>query len=580
MDDAPSGDLWLRRLLAVGRSLVTELDLTTVLDRVLETAREVTGARYAALGVLNEERSGLSQFLTAGVDERARRAIGELPTGRGVLGVLIEHPEALRLDDVGQHPASYGFPAGHPVMRSFLGVPVVVRGEAWGNLYLAEKTDGPFTEVDEQAAVILAEWAAVAIDNARLYETSERRRDELEHAVRGLEATRDIAVAIGGEISLDHVLELIAKRGRALVAARSVVIMLREGEELVVQASAGHVEQMAGARLPMAASTSGRVLQRGVAERIVDVEARLGISPDEFGVHGARTALLVPMLYRGDAVGVLAAFDRGDSADVFTADDEQTLRTFAASAATAVALAQSVLADRLRSAMEAADSERRRWARELHDETLQGLGGLRLLLSVGLRQQDDERARAAMREAVARIELEIGNLRAIITELRPAALDELGLRAAIEALLERVREQTGLVIDSEIELAGAPGRAERLSEAVELAVYRLVQEALTNVAKHAAANTVRVAVRELFGELVIEVADDGAGFDPHEVQSGFGLAGMRERVALAGGSLTIDSGARGTVLHASMPARRAPRRGGEAQPPVAGGRSGADQAAS
>lgn len=124
----------MRRLLDVGRELVTELDLGIVLDRVLETAREITGARYAALGILNEQRTELEQFLTSGVQEETKRAIGDLPRGRGVLGALIEHPKPLRLADVGQHPSSYGFPAGHPVMSSFLGVPIQIRGQAWGNL--------------------------------------------------------------------------------------------------------------------------------------------------------------------------------------------------------------------------------------------------------------------------------------------------------------------------------------------------------------------------------------------------------------------------------------------------------------
>ena len=171
----------------------------------------------------------------------------------------------------------------------------------------------------------------------------------------------------------------------------------------------------------------------------------------------AQTALLVPMIHRGEAVGVLAAFDRGLDGSVFAEDDEQLLRTFAASAATAVALAQSVQADRLRSSLAAADAERRRWARELHDETLQGLGGLRVLLSSALRRDDLERAQGAMRQAVEQIEHEIDNLRAIITELRPAALDELGLRTAIEALLDRHREQSGFQIDGELSLPGPSG---------------------------------------------------------------------------------------------------------------------------
>jgi signal transduction histidine kinase len=534
---------------------VTELDLDVVLERVLQTAREITGARYAALGILNERRTELDQFLTSGVPEETKRAIGDLPRGRGVLGALIEHPQPLRLADVGRHPSSYGFPAGHPVMRSFLGVPIRIRGVAWGNLYLTEKQGGEFSERDEEAAVILADWAAVAIDNARLYETSEQRRQEAERAIRGLEATRDVAVAIGGEIALEHVLELIVKRGRALIGARSLVIMLREGDELVVQASAGHAEAMRGARLPIAESTSGQVLERRRPERITDVAARLRIAPTEFGVADPRTALLVPMVYRGNGVGVLAAFDRGEEGSVFSEDDEQLLRTFAASAATAVALAQSVQSDRLRSSMAAADAERRHWARELHDETLQGLGGLRVLLSSARRREDLGQVRTAIDEAVGHIEREISNLRAIITELRPAALDELGLRTALEALLDRHREQSGFEIEAALQLPADAREQERLDEDLETAVYRLVQEALTNVAKHARAHRVRIAIGANDGELLIEVQDDGAGFDPELASDGYGLAGMRERVALAGGTLSVASGPGepGTLVRARLP---------------------------
>jgi two-component system, NarL family, sensor histidine kinase DevS len=551
---ASEEDLWIRRLLEVGRSLTRELDQHVVLDRVLETAREITGARYAALGILNDRHTGLEQFLTSGVDAATHRAIGDLPRGRGVLGVLIERPEPLRLADVGQHPSSYGFPDGHPEMRGFLGVPVVIRGQVWGNLYLTEKADGEFTETDEEAAVILADWAAIAIENARLYETSERRREDLEKALRGLEATRDVAVAIGGEIALEHVLELIVKRGRALVNARSLVIMLRDGDELVVHASAGHAEEVTGARISIAESTSGQVLESRRPERIGDVASRLRIDPRRFGVEEAQTALLVPMVYRGDALGILAAFDSGHEGNAFSDDDEQMLRTFAASAATAVALAQSVQADRLRSSLAAAEAERGRWARELHDETLQGLGGLRVLLSSALRRGDPQRGQEAMREAVEHIEREIENLRGIITELRPAALDELGLRTAIEALLDRHREQGEFQIESEITLSVPETGEARLDPELESAVYRLLQEALTNVARHAGAHSVRVLVAESGGSLHVEVEDDGDGFDPAAPSAGFGVAGMHERATLAGGRLSIESGEHGTLLRATLPA--------------------------
>jgi signal transduction histidine kinase len=441
-------------------------------------------------------------------------------------------------------------------MRSFLGVPIAIRGSVWGNLYLTEKEGGDFTARDEEAVVMLAAWAAIAIDHAQVHEVSERRREQAEKAVRGLEATRDVVSAIGQEIALERVLELIVKRGRPLVGAGSVVIMLREGEELVVRASAGHVKETLGVRLPIAGSTSGQVLENRRPERITDIAARLRIAPSEFGVPDAQTALLVPIVYRDDAIGVLAAFDRAGGA--FSEHDEQMLRTFAASAATAVVLAQSVQADRLRSSLAAADAERRHWARELHDETLQSLGGLRIRLSAALRRDDLQHAQSAMREAVGDVEREIANLRAIITELRPAALDELGLRAAIEGLLDRHRQQSGFHLEGELVLPSPAAGETRLDEQLETAVYRLVQEALTNVAKHAHATLVRVSVSESCGDLVIDVHDNGSGFATTTPRSGFGLMGMQERVTLAGGTLSVSSDERGTLVSACLPAQRRP----------------------
>src|SRR3954454_14056602 len=274
----------LRRLIDVGRGLLAQLDPEAVLERVLETAREITGARYAALGILDSDRRELERFITQGIDADTHRSIGDLPRGRGILGVLIDDPRPLRIAAVGAHAKSYGFPPGHPPMGSFLGVPVIVRGQAWGNLYLTEKAGGEeFDAVDEESVVILAAWAAIAIENARLYEAVAARRDELELSARRLEAARAIAVAVGAEMDLENVLELIAKRGRALVEARSVVILLREGSDLVVVASAGETERAIGARVPIAQSTTGQVLESRNLQRITDVKTHLRISVTQFG---------------------------------------------------------------------------------------------------------------------------------------------------------------------------------------------------------------------------------------------------------------------------------------------------------
>jgi signal transduction histidine kinase len=543
----------LQRLIEVGRSLVSELDLELVLERLLEVARELTGARYAAVGILDSSKSELERFVTSGIDPETHRRIGDLPRGRGVLGLLIREPRPLRLREVSRHPESYGFPPEHPRMTTFLGVPVTIRGEAWGNLYLTDKEGGAeFSDDDERSIVVLADWAAIAIENARLYQRAEERRVDLERAVRGLEVTSAIARAVGGETELDRVLELIVKRARALVEARTLVILLLQGDDLVVAATAGEVaDGVEGTRLPFRGSVSEDVLASQRAERVSDVRARQMQSPAALGID-ATAALAAPLIFRGQQLGALIAFDRFGGPQ-FGAEDEELMLSFAASAATAVHTARSVTEERLTHALEAAEQERTRWARELHDETLQGLGGLQVLLASALRKGDADAREAAMRQALEHISGEIDNLRNLITELRPAELDELGLESALEALAERRAARDGLQVVLDVDLAGKDGDR-RLARQTESTIYRIVQEALTNASKHA--DSTRVDVRLAFADDAVEVviADDGRGFDLAAVGGGFGLVGMRERIALVRGTFEIDArpGA-GTTIRATLP---------------------------
>jgi signal transduction histidine kinase len=543
----------LARLLEVGRGLMAELQVEAVLDRLLETAADLTGARYAALGVLDSDRVELARFITRGIDDEIHRAIGDLPRGRGILGVLIREPRPLRLADVTVDPRSYGFPINHPPMHTFLGVPVTIRGEAWGNLYLTEKAGGEqFDEADEAAVTVLADWAAIAIENARLYTSLEARSAELERAVRGFEATAAIAQALGTETSLDRVLELVVKRARALVEARSVLVLLREGDELVLAAAAGQVTGGDRRRIPVVGSTSGEVLESERPRRIDDVDLQLRIPAERLGVSDASAALLVPLMYRGRALGVLAAFDRLTGEEGFGSDDEQVLRAFAASAATAVASARTVEADRLRHSLEAAESERRRWARELHDETLQALGGLSVLLNSAGHSSDPDVLQGAIADASEHVSREIENLRAIITELRPAALDELGLAPALTTLAQRVATSSGLEVETAIDIE------RRVADEQETVAYRVVQEALSNVVKHARATSVSVSAAVVDGELDIVVADDGRGFVPAAPSGGYGLVGMRERFDLAGGTVAISPNDPGTRVEVTLPAHARP----------------------
>jgi signal transduction histidine kinase len=544
----------LRELIDVGRSLVAELDPEVVFRQVLEVACELTGARYAALGVLDEDRHELERFITHGIDEAARQAIGNLPRGRGVLGLLIEQPRPLRLGDVGHHPRSYGFPPGHPPMASFLGVPVMIRGHAWGNLYLTEKEGGDFDEADEQSAMILAEWTAIAVENARLYRSVQSRGDEMEHAVHRLEATTEIARAVGGETNLDRILEIVVKRARALVEARSLLILLCKGEDLVAVSIAGERERgMAKARIPISGSIPGRVLEERAPRRIRDLDPSLMARPGDRAT--GVTALLVPLIFRGRALGVLVALDPLGRDAGFSDEDETVLVSFAASAATAVATAQSVAEDRTRENIAATERERGRWARELHDESLQSLAGLRVLLSAARRSEPEELDRL-LSQGIEQVDSAIAEMRRLIADLRPSTLDELGLGAALEALGERTASGHSIEVEINIDLDWESGRNEsRLLGEIEDTAYRVVQEALTNAVKHGEAERAEVDVSEDGESLRVGVLDEGRGFDPSAPTQGFGLIGMRERAELAGGTLELRSApGEGTTIIAVIPA--------------------------
>jgi signal transduction histidine kinase len=551
---APGEAERLRRLLDVGRALVSEFDLEAVLERVLEAARELTGARYAALGVLDQSREQLERFITVGIDEETQKAIGDLPRGRGVLGALISEPKPLRLAEVGAHPRSYGFPPGHPPMRSFLGVPILLRGEAFGNLYLTEK-EGPFDAEDEEALVVLAEWAAIAIENAHAYSRMQGRRDELERAVASFEATTEISQALAGETDLDHVLELIVKRGRALTNARSMVVLLERGEELVVTALAGELDNaLLGERIPIADSISGQVLRSGRPERLADAPSRLRFALAK--QTNAQTGLFVPLRFRGRVLGVLAGFDRLRDGPQFTEADERLLNAFAASAAAAVATAQDVAKQTLLRSLTAAEQERTRWARELHDETLQELAALKMMLATVRIAHDADSREIQLKHAADRIDVAVRALRNLITDLRPPVLDDHGLSPALQQLAERTQSVSGLTVDVDVEL-GDEAQQGRLVPQVEDTIYRVVQEALANVVKHAGADRARVRVYELDGVVHLSVRDDGEGFAMDQETHGFGLIGMRERLALVDGEVAIESvTGGGTTVHASIPVDR------------------------
>ncbi|HEY7255734.1 MAG TPA: GAF domain-containing sensor histidine kinase [Solirubrobacterales bacterium] len=548
----PAQDERFRRLLELGTALLSELDLEAVLRSVVEAARELTAAEYAALGVLDREGTELERFIYVGIDDETKRAIGNLPRGRGVLGELIREPSPLRLADVNQHPHAYGFPPGHPPMHTFLGVPISIRGETFGNLYMTQKRGGvEFDEEDEGAATTLATWAGVAIENARLYTALSEREAEVERALRRSETSVDIARAVGGETDVERVLDLIVKRARALVEARTLLVLLRRGGRLVVVAQAGVVgEEVERLTIP----TEDSVFQAAMQERVAQ-HLKPGSPPSESRVRerlGAEAALVVPLLFRGYAVGTLVALDR-EAGGEFDEEDLRLLQAFASSAAAAVATAQSVEAERLQQQVEIGERERQRWAQELHDDALQGLAAIRISLAAAVQGEGEDRAErieAAASETVERLEGQINELSRLINDLRPASLERLGLVGALEALAEECSARGEIAIETEIEIERGLSRDE------ERVVYRLVQESLNNVLKHASAGNASVSVRLVGDQVRIAVEDDGDGFDPDSTGNGRGLLGMRERIELLGGEIEVRSvEGDGTEITANVPVK-------------------------
>jgi signal transduction histidine kinase len=548
MDALSVSEARLRALFAAGLAVTSELSLEALLHRVVRTAADLTGARYAALGVIDASGSELEQFLTHGIDTDTRAEIGSLPRGRGILGVLIRDTKPLRLHNLAEDPRSVGFPPGHPPMHSFLGVPIMLRGVAYGNLYLTEKEGGDaFTEEDEELLTLLAGQAAVAIENARLFEASTRWS-------RQLQSLEEVGNALATETDLDRLLDLVVRRLRELVGARVVALALPSGgHDLRFVAVAGvGADDLLGTTIPRAESKSGAVLERRRSERIDSVIDDPEVHQEVSRRLSARTGMWVPLLARDKAIGVLEIHDKEGPDARFNHDDFRLAETFAARAAVAVELSQRVARDTVRRVVGAQESERKRLARELHDETGQALTSILLGLKPLEDSMADDQSRAALAELREHVVEALQNVRRLAVELRPAVLDDFGLVPALERLTDAFAEQTGIRVDFHSALGET-----RLPTEVETALYRVVQESLTNIVKHASAQRVSVSLARRPSGAAAVIEDDGKGFDQRTLrEDGLGLLGMRERLGLIDGRLEIESrpGA-GTTVVAEVPLR-------------------------
>ena len=541
----------LQGLVQAGIALSGELSLDALLQRLIEAAAELTGARYGALGVIDATGRELERFITHGIDPETHAAIGELPRGRGILGVLIHEARPLRLRDIADDSRSVGFPPHHPPMKTFLGVPVLLRGVAYGNLYLTEKEGGAdFTDEDEGLVTLLASQAAVAIENARLYESSRAW-------ARQLESLDEITAAMVSEIEPSRLLKLIVSRMRELVDARFVAVMLPTAEaSLEVAAADGErADDLVGFRLELERSKSGRVFQQGGSVRVDSLLDDPEVDPELTRRIGARAGLWVPLLARGRTIGVLMALDRREFDSRFSDGDLRVAETFAARAAVAVDLSRRVARETVQRIVEAQELERRRLSHELHDETGQALTSILL----GLKSIEDAEGKDRFPAAVSGLrELVVATLqdvRRLAVELRPRALDDFGLVPALERLTSTFAEQTGIAVELESRLPET-----RLPSEVETVLYRVVQEALNNVVKHARAEHVSILLRQRDGAIAAVIEDDGRGFSPETVEAaergGIGLVGIRERVSLVDGRLTVESAeGAGTTIVVEVPLR-------------------------
>jgi signal transduction histidine kinase len=523
-------------------SIGQELDLETVLRRITEAATTLVDAKYGALGIIGDDGQ-MAQFIPVGITDEEIERIPEWPRGRGILGLLIKEPESLRLTNIADHAESYGFPAGHPPMRSFLGVPIRVRDEVFGNLYLTEKSDGRnFDAQDEMIVAALATAAGVAIENARLY--AETRQREI-----WLDASSELTrVLLSGSAPRES-LQLMASRAREMVGgALSAVAVRSEGDASTMTVVAvddpGSTRSLAGFTFPIEGSIVGSVLTSGTAKVVTTLDGWPQAPLLAQFADGAK--LLVPIgAAASDARGVLIVGLEGDPP--VAASDIRLLESFARQAAIVLELADA----RRESERYGLVDDRARIARDLHDVVIQRLFATAMTLTGAARLVDRPEAAKRIHGAVDDLDGTIRQIRSTIFALQMTEQSGEGrLRSRVMRVVDAVSQQLGFtpavrmdgLLDSEV----PDGLADE--------VVAVLQEALSNVVQHARATRVDIAIALRDGTLQVEVVDDGLGITADRPRSG--LANLDERAARLGGSFDVRSGDDGgTQLTWNVPAK-------------------------
>ncbi len=504
----PAGDLSgsAKALFDAVIAISSDLDLRNVLSRIVEAATALTDARYGALGVVGAE-SYLVEFVTTGIDDEERRRIGNLPHGRGILGLLIHDPKPIRLKDLTDHPSSYGFPPHHPPMGTFLGVPVRIRGTVFGNLYLTEKTGGgEFTDTDEQLVVALAGAAGLVIENARAYGLSERRRE-------WLEAAATLPDSLQPPIDWEESLTQIATTARR--AARSAAVAIVDPESSAVLAFAG--------------TDADEDLVRSCLDVVLAEIANVEVVDPVDVETGDLVATIVPLSTRLTRGGLLVSFNATTQVRLRDVDDRDLLRSFADYAALTLDRGQA-MAEREELAV---ISDRERIARDLHDVVIQRIFATAMQLQAAAMRAEKDDVRELIERSVAEMDATIRDVRATIFELQTPSSGS--VRSEIRLLVREYGRVLGFT--PELRLKGPVDTA--ATEAIGESVLKVLREALSNVSRHAEATHAEIVVSVADGRFSLTVDDDGVGFTQPGTHSG--LENARSRADALGGDLQLDT---------------------------------------
>lgn len=526
--------------------LASELDLDSLLQRIADLSRDVVEARYAAVGVVGSDGS-LARFVYSGIDKATADRIGHLPEGKGLLGVLLEEGKPLRLLDIADHPRSHGFPEGHPPMKTFLGVPIVIRGRVFGRLYLSEKRDGSeFSKNDERIALTLASQAGVAVENARLYDEIGARSIEVAKRVLELSSVERVGQLLIGEDSLDSILDTAAAEAVKLTGATlsTVSLLDKASGDLIVRSVAGiETPHLIGTHLGRGRSKAFAVMERGKGECVADLSVDEEIDSSTRAILGDPTSgAFVPLMVRSKGIGALAVYDRSDG-QPFDEEDLDVLQILANQIAIAVEN------DRLTQSLQslAILEERERISKELHDGVIQSIYsvGLSLQGTVSLLDRDPELANSRIQVVIAELDNVVRDVRAYIFELQPRLVEGREFGEAVAELARELEINTLAHVSVDI----PAGACDVFDERQRSNVIQIVREIFSNIARHAEASEVSVVCRAVDEEVNFEIEDNGKTFDPDRVKRGQGLRNIELRARNLGGKISIESLGKGGTRH-------------------------------